>query len=259
MRRSTRVSTKKGWDLQVQAEQAYFIIFALVLVLVLLAISRMIQAASKTISQLNYESERDKRQHERIARERERQQYALRRGTWKINGQSSSVQWDRTDSRAHRTYHIDEAADEVFDPVSNVRGMDVRVPWGWPGAKRLNGMAVQPRRRKNSASMGSAIANFFKPKQLVDEAYLARRERSIRSLVEDRYGRAGQLAATQMPDIEWSRPQLPEELLKERETDQILASKPHQGVESGSGNFRGLRVVADNADVGETPRKASGA
>ncbi len=245
-----------------QAEFTYFALFFLVAAFMLLTLWRMIRAARSTIRQIKYESRRDRLEHQRIAREHDLQTRALRRATRNINGDADKANWGQGGRRrAHRSYHVDDAADEVFDPVSNVRGMDVRTPWGWPGSKKVNGRRPYKPGPPLSARMKTAAAAFFKPKKVVDEEVRARRERSIRSLVEDRYGRVGFHSNSQMPDIEWSRPTLPRELLEERETDQILARKPLEGVESDTKTLRGLQVVGGNPRLGktETSRKASGA
>lgn len=244
-----------------QSEYTYFVLFFLVAAFILLTLWRMVRAARSTIRQLHDESRRDKLQHQRIAREHDMQTRALRRGTRNIDGAARKVNWDQADRRAQRSYHVDQAADEVFDPVSDVRGMDVRTPWGWPGSRKVNGRRPYKPGPPMSERIKTAAAAFFKPKKVVDEEVRARRERSIRSLVEDRYGRVGFHNTSQMPDIEWSRPALPRELLEERETDQILARKPSQGVVSGTKTLRGLHVVGGNPRLGktETDRKASGA
>lgn len=244
-----------------QNDFTYLALFFLAAAFILLTLWRMICAARSTILQLSYESRRDKAQHQRIARERDIQKRALRRGTRKINGKAHKVDWDTADRRAQRYYHVDEAADEVFDPVTDERGMDIRTPWGWPGSKKVNGRRPYKPGPSVTARMKSAARAFFRPKRVVDEEVRARRERCIRSLVEDRYGRAGYFPTGQMPDIEWSRPPLPPELVKERETDQILARKPAQGVQSETKTLRGLQVVGGNPRLGKTKsdRKVSGA
>lgn len=243
-----------------QAEYTYFTLFFLGAVFILLTLWRLFRATRRTIHQLNHESRRDRLEHQRIAREHDFQTRALRRGTRNIDGEAHKANWGKGGRRAQRSYHVDDAADEVFDPVSNVRGMDMRTPWGWPGSKRINGHRPYNPRPPASARMKAAVVAFFSSKRVVDEEIRARRERSIRSLLEDRYGRVGYHTAGQMTDIEWSRPTLPRELLKERETDQMLAHKPAQGVESETEILRGLQVVGDNPRLGkkEINRKASG-
>lgn len=252
---------KPRWDLHVQSEYTYFALFLLIATFALMTLWRMFRSARSTFRQLNEESRRDKLQHQRIARERDFQTRALRRGTRGIDGTAHKVRWDKSGRRAQRSYHLDEAADEVFDPVSDVRGMDIRTPWGWPGSKKVNGLRPYKARPPVSARIKQAMVAFFKPKKAIDEEVRARRALSIRSLVEDRYGRVGFNAGGQMSDIEWSRPALPRELMKERETDQILARKPRQGVQSGTKTLRGLQVVGGNPRLGKdkTERKAFGA
>lgn len=237
-------------------EATYFALFFLIAAFLLLTLLRIVRAARGTIRQINDESRRDRLQRERIAREREFQQRALRRGTRRIDGKANKISWDEKGRRAKRTYHFDEAADEVFDPVSDVRGMDVRTPWGWPSSGRKTGAAPNRYAKTTRARMANSIVGFFKPKQVKDADYLQRRERSIRSLVEDRYGRVGHHTASHMPDFEWSKPELPAELIEERKHDQMHANKPNQDVDLKQDKLRGLRVVDGKAGKG---RKVSGA
>lgn len=237
-------------------EVTYFALAFLVAVFLLLTLLRIIRAARGTIYQLQKESRRDRLQRERIAKEREFQQRALRRGTRRIDGKAHKVSWDNNDRRASRSYHVDEAADEVFDPVSDVRGMDVRTPWGWPSSTRKTGAVPNRYARSTRSRVASSITGFFKPKKVKDTEYQLRRERSIRSLVEDRYGRVGQHTASQMPEFEWSKPKLPAELIEERKHDQMLANKPDQDVDLKQDKLRGLRVVDGKASK---DRKVSGA
>jgi len=239
----------------VDAEYTYFALFVLVTALLVMTMWRMFRAARTTIKQLNYETRRDKRQHERIQNEKHFQSRALRHGTRKINGKPRSVKWDKSDHRAKRDYHIDEAADEVFDYTSDKHGIDVRTPWGWPAPKGQPKAASRTRRASGSRGIGGTIAQLFKSKQVIDETYLAQRQWSLRHLVEDRYGRVG-YASSHMPDIEYSTPQLPAELIEEREKDQMLAWKPVQ--ETDLQEFKGIRLVADNTKPTDTHKKASG-
>lgn len=238
-----------------QAEYTYFAVFVLLAAVLILFLLRMFRAAKSTIRQLNYESRRDRAQYERIEREKRIQKRALRRGTRRIDGKADNVYWDQGDRRARRDYHIDEAADEVFDPVSDIRGSDVRTPWGWPQRQQVAGKFTHQRRARRRSGFTNSIANFFKSKEVVDEAYLARRRQSIRALVEDRYGRVGY--NSNMSDFEWSKPDLPREYLEEREKDQMLAMKLAKDVEAEAAKFQALRLVADNENPGKR-RKASG-
>lgn len=230
------------------AEYTYFILFVLVTTFALLSLWRIVRAAKGAIRQLNYESRRDRLQHERIARERHFQSRALRRSTRKVNGRTH-VGWDQSDRRAQRDYHIDEAAHEVFDPVANVRGMDVRTPWGWPGARSR-------RRQRAGSDIRSTISDFFRPKKVVDHQVRAQREQAIRALVEDRYGRIRHSAPA--TEIEWSRPQLPPEYLKERENDQVLAWKVSQEAADKAEKIQAIRLVASNTQPSSAQRRASG-
>lgn len=238
-----------------QAEYTYFALFVLVTAVLLLTLLRMFRAAKGTIRQLNYESRRDRLQHERIAREKRFQSKALRRGTYKINGNANPVGWDQSDRRAKRDYHIDEAAHEVFDPLSDVRGMDVRTPWGWPGSKGRNG-SVYGHGPSTASRFGAAVSAFFSTKKLVDEEVRAKRQRSIRALVEDRYGRV--CYSSPASEIEWSRPQLPREYVKKREKDQVLAWKMAQDAENTAKKMNGIHLVADNRSRAREQRRASG-
>lgn len=235
------------------AEYTYFALFVLITAVALLTLLRMFRAAKGTIRQLNYESRRDKLQYERIAREKHRQTRALRSGARRINGKKRQVGWDEADRRAKRNYHVDEAAHEVFDQVSEVRGMDVRTPWGWPGSNGRNS-SVSRRRPQARTGFGAAVADFFRTKRVVDQEVRAQRELAIRALVEDRYGRVGHPSPG--GEIEWSRPQLPAEYLKERETDQMLAWKASQDVRERQ--IKGLRLIAGKPTGTDKKRKASG-
>lgn len=239
-----------------QAEYTYFLLFVLVTAVLLLMLLRMFRAAKGTIRQLNYESRRDRLQHERIAREKHFQRRALRRGTHKINGKPNGVGWNQSDRRATRDFHVDEAAHEVFDPVSDVRGMDVRTPWGWPGSNARNGRTRQRRGQSTSARLGIAISDFFRPKQVVNHEVLAERQRCIRALVEDRYGRVGY--GSKNAEIEWSKPELPPELIEEREQDQMLAWKMAQDKTRKSHKAPGIRVVSGNSSRIGQHRRAAG-
>lgn len=237
-----------------QAEYTYFILFVMITSIVLLTLVRIFRAAKGTVGQLRDESRRDRLQYERIAREKHLQSRALRRGTRKINGKSN-VGWDQSGRRARRDYHVDEAAHEVFDPVSDVRGMDLRTPWGWPGSGPSNRNLAR-RRKSGRSGFGASFSAFFRPKRLVDEEVRAQREQAIRALVEDRYGRVGR--HSQGSEIEWSRPQLPPEYLKEREQDQMLAWKMSQKVASETDRIRSIRLVTDNSIGSRARRKVSG-
>ncbi len=224
-----------------QAETTYIVIYSLAGFLVLLTIWRFIRAAGTTISQIRFESERDRYQHQRIARQREQEYHRFRKATRKINGKARGLNWDESDRRAHRSYHVDDMADEVFDPLTDDRAMDIATPWGWPTSvsKKVNrfGYQAKPRRRN------SAFANFFRTKQVVDDEYRARQQRCIRSLVEDRYGRVSDLP--EMEEIEWSAPKLPPELLKERASDQVLGQKRSDQNISDLTEIRALKLVHD--------------
>lgn len=236
-------------------EFTYFVLFFLITAVVLLSLLRMFRGAKGTIRQLNDESRRDRLQHERIAREKHLQYKALRRGTRRINGKANAVGWDQSDRRARRDYHVDEAAHEVFDPVSQVRGMDIRTPWGWPGSNARN-RDLSQRRSSAPSGFGAALRAFFRPKQVVDHEVRAQREMSIRALVEDRYGRVGY--ASRHSDIEWSTPQLPPEYLKEREKEQILARKMSQDAADEPKRIQGIRLVASNPPGARQRQRASG-
>jgi hypothetical protein len=240
----------------VEAEYTYFALFVLVTALLVRVMWRMFHAARKTIKQLNYETRRDQLQHERILREKDFQAKALKRGTRKIDGKPPSVQWDSSERRAKRDFHIDEAAHEVFDQATDVRGMDVRVPWGWPAPKGHPRVAPGSTRRSRPTGFKDTVARLFQPKQVIDENYLARRQWSLRHLVEDRYGRVGFAQMGLMSDIEWSKPQLPAELIEERKNDQMLAWKSTQETEIQE--LKGIRLVADNTKPTKSHKKASG-
>jgi hypothetical protein len=240
-----------------QEEYTYLAIFILAGFFVLLIIWRFIRAAGSTIGQLRFEAERDRYQHQRIAWEKERQYQAFRKSTRKINGKARRVKWDRSDRRAQRDFHIDESADEVFDSSGDYWNKDVRTPWGWPSSagKRINPAGYR-RRPSLRSRMGKSISEFFRPKQVIDDEYRARRERNIRHLVEDRYGPVGQ--GPQMTEFEWSSPQLPAELLKEREADQVLAQEFSKDPDKEVRNIKAFRLVSDMSGSADARQRASG-
>lgn len=239
-----------------QPELTYFALFVLGAAFLLLTLWRIFRAARNTIYRLNYESRRDRLQHERIEREKRMQARALRRGTRKVNGKAHSINWDRKGRRARRDSHIDEAAHEVFGLASDTRCMDIRTPWGWPES---NG-GRRPARYRPKPSIASrlrdAASSFFRPKQLVDEQYRARRQQSIRALVEDRYGRVGYGADAS--EIEWSRPTLPKEYLEERRNDQMVAGKAARRVQIKTNEFKALHLAPDDPQPRAEQKKASG-
>lgn len=240
-----------------QAETTYLVIFVLAGFLAILTIWRFIRAAGTTIGQIKFESERDRYQHQRIDWQREREYQQFRKASRKIDGKASNIHWDDGDRRAHRGFHVDDAADEVFDLATETRAMDVSTPWGWPSssAKKVNraGYRVKAPSRKRKEN---AFVNFFKSKQVVDEAYKARRARSIRHLIEDRYGRVSD--TPQMEEVEWASPKLPAELLKERASDQVLGrdNKKHSIEETRE--VRALRLVSDVPERMRTQQRALG-
>lgn len=236
-------------------EVTYFALFFLVAAFLILTIMRMIRAARGTIHQLNKETRRDRLQRERIARERDFQRRALRRGTRRIDGKATMVGWDEKGRRAARSYHADDAVDEVFDPVSDIRGMDVRTPWGWPSSGRKNGAVPNRYAKSTGQRMAGSITGFFKSKKVKDLEYKQRRDHSIRALVEDRYGRVVNHSGSEMADFEWSRPNLPAALIEERRHDQMYARKLNQDVELKQDKLAGLRVVENGPG---SPRKVSG-
>ncbi len=238
-----------------QAEYTYFVVFVLIAASLILVMLRMFRSAKNTIRQLKYESRRDQKQYERIEREKRLQRRALRRGTRRINGKANRVHWDTSDRRARRDFHLDEAADEVFDPVADLRGRDVRTPWGWPQRDMVGGRPAYRRRSTAKSGFATAVADFFKTREVVDEAYIARRKQAIRAMVEDRYGRASMSSHT--PDFEWSRPVLPRAYLEERARDQMTVKKLAEGVEAEVAKFSALRLVSDN-EKPEERRMASG-
>ena len=228
-----------------ESEYLYFAFFVLAASVLILGSLRMGRAAKTFFETLRQDIRRDRRQRERIEREKRFQSKALRHGTRQINGKKRKVSWDQDSRRARRDYHVDEAADEVFDPVSNRRGMDIRTPWGWPQPQGYKTLAHYRHKTKAPRTIGNRLSGLFRTKQLVDEEVRARRHRSIRALVEDRYGRVG--ANAHMPDIEWSKPELPQELLEERATDQMFAWKPPQDGQAAE-SLGKLRLVGEHAE-----------
>ena len=245
-------------DSKLQVELTYLVIFFLVGVFVVLTAIRLIRAAGSTISQLRHESERDRRQHRRIAEEKYRQFVALREGSRKINGKATRIRWDESGRRAHREFHVDGAVDEVFDDTNEFRNMDVRTPWGWPSAsgKRIS-PAGRRRRPPLSVRMRNAAVALFRNKQVIDDEYRARVQRNIRALIEDRYGRAGHghLPAS---EIEWSKPQLPAELIRERQADQMHVKRESDPSDAQQRTIRALQLVSETKKDTGTKRKAAG-
>ena len=248
------------WGSKLQEEFTYIALFFLLAVFLLMSLWRIVRAAGTTIGQLRYEADRDRKQHQRIADEKRRQYTAMRQGTRRINGKprSKGVRWDQGGRRrAQRDFHIDESADEVFNDVSDDRGMDVRTPWGWPSSSgKQFGPALHRPRRSKSSGIRDAISAFFKTKHVIDDEYRAHREQSIRHLLEDRYGRVG--SGSQTPDFEYSTPQLPQEYVEERETDQLLASKIPQDPEAVARKIKVFRIVSDLPHSADNHKKVSG-
>lgn len=240
-----------------QEEYTYIALFVLVGVFVLLTGIRLIRAAGNAIGQLRFESERDRYQHRRIAAEKNRQFAALKQVSRKINGKPRKVHWNDGDRRAHREYHLEDVADEVFDVTTDFNGMDVRTPWGWPSSsgKRVNPV-VRTRKPAKKSGIGNSVRNFFKTKTVVDEEYRARQRRSMRVMVEDRYGRAGH--GFSASEVEWSKPELPPALVRERQSNRIYASKSNQDSEYGLIDAGSLRLVSDRTGTIVEKRKASG-
>ena len=242
---------------KLQAETTYTVIFVLAGFLAILTIWRFIRAAGTTIGQIKFESERDRYQHQRIEWQREREYQQFRKASRKINGKANNIHWDDSDRRAHRQLHVDDAADEVFDLTTEPRAMDVSTPWGWPSssAKKVNraGYRVRATSRKRK---GNAFVNFFKSKQVIDEEYKARRARSIRHLVEDRYGRVSD--TPQMQEVEWASPELPAALLKERASDQVLGRDNKKHSIDDMKEIRALRLVSDVPGTVKAQQRALG-
>ena len=219
----------------------------------LLAARRMFIAGRKLIRELRYESTRDRKQAERIAHEQKFQSKALRRGTRKIDGKPRDVDWDQKGKRAGRSFHPDNASHEVFGPASEKRAMDVRTPWGWPSRQGGHANAASTSSKRG---LGRTLSGWFRSKQVVDEEVRARQLQSLRRLVEDRYGRS---ASGLLPsDMEWSKPQLPDAYLREREQDQMLAWRPDQDRTPDTDQMERLSVVAEDSSSEKDRQKASG-
>lgn len=241
-----------------QAEVTYVAIFVLVGVFLLLTLLRMLRAAGRTIGQLRYESKRDRLEHKRIREQKYMEFRALNRSSRKIDGKATRVHWDGTGRRARRDFHFDETVGGVFNDMNKFRNMDVRTPWGWPGA---SGRGISPAGRRPRASMKTrfqvAAGNLFRNKRVVDAEHRARQQRNIRALLEDRYGRAGQHLTS--AEIEWSRPALPPELIREREEARIFANMPSQQSRDVDIKAGSLRLVSDEETKAEENRRATGA
>lgn len=240
-----------------QPEITYFVVFVLITAAAILLLWRLFRAANSTLQDLSNESRRDRLEYERIMREKYRQAQALRRGTRKVNGRHRNVNWDQSGRRAHRSYHVDEAFDEVFDLPTDDRGMDFLTPWGWPAPQGYRNLASYRHPKSRRSGFKHSVAQFFRKRQLVDDEFRARRQRSIRALVEDRYGRVGY--APQMQEVEWSRPDVTTKLVEERQTDQMLArTAPGLNVEPGAPELTSIRLVSNDEKEVTEPKKASG-
>lgn len=207
-----------------QAEATYFALAVLVTSLVLMVVLRLTKSAGKTISELRRESQRDRLEHARIARQKYFQEEALRRGSRRVNGKARMVRWDASGRRATRDFHLENEAGEIFGSSRRRSfNIDANTPWGWP-AQKANHPLVVPSRNKYA----EAISGFWKrlvatKKTVGDSEYRSRFENSMRHLLEDRYGRVDH--EHKLPSVPWVPPELPEELLEERRSDQIHARK----------------------------------
>jgi hypothetical protein len=237
-----------------QAEYTYVAIFVLLGIFVLLTVLRTFRATSGLIHQLRYEFWRDREQHERIAREKSFQLAALRRSSRHIDGTAREIRWDQGDKLPDA---IKDAAGEAFRNISEFPVQELRTPWGWPAssARRLErvGQITKP-------TLGSRVSQsargFFRRKQVVDEAIRARQAQSIRSLVEDRYSQARPNMASS--EIEWTRPMLPPELLRERELERFFATQAQQDSKRGVASQGRIRLVSDDSDTAANEKRVAG-
>ena len=236
-----------------QAEYTYVAIFVLLGVFILLTAWRLLRAAGNTIGQLRYESQRDRQQHKRIAAERDRTLTALEKGPRRVSGKATKINWDNSDKRAQR---LKKAASDAYRDIDTFPEQEVRTPWGWPssGGRSLSGV------RKNRPALSTRVSNsakdLFRSKKVVDDAHRARQAHSIRALFEDRYGRVGHNIPAS--DIEWAKPKLPPELLKEREARRFFANQPNQDSDFGENRKNGLKLVSSDNDPVTQERKAAG-
>ena len=227
-----------------QAEFTYVAIFILVGVFLLLTVLRVIRAAGNTIGQLRYELKRDREQHKRIAKERNHELLALRQSSRRIDGKAVRVNWDVGGRRAHRDEEADFDSFEVFNEIPR---QEMKTPWGWPSSSGGQGkFSGRLRKPDGGARIADSARAFFKPKKVVDEAHRARQAQSIRALIEDRYSRVDRFSAGS--DIEWSRPELPDELIREREANRFFAKRPQQDAEFGKSTNVSRKLAESDLD-----------
>ena len=207
-----------------QAEYAYFVVAVLVTSLVLMVILRLTKSAGKTIGELRRESQRDRLEHARIARQKYFQEEALKRGSRRVDGKARMVRWDAQGRRATRQVHLEHEAGEAFRANRpHHLNIDANTPWGWPEQK-ANHPLIVPTRNKYVEAISGFWKRLVATKQIVgDSEYRTRFEKSMRHLLEDRYGRVGYEYET--TTVEWVPPELPQELVEERRGDQMHARK----------------------------------
>ena len=233
-----------------QTEQLYFVLAVLSATFIVLLLLRLGKSASRTIDDLRRESDRDRLQHARILQQKHAQEEALRRTTRKINGKPVKRSWGHRRQRAIRDHQLQGAASEAFDAVSSrERERREGTPWGWPSKAGHKPQKRSVRKRTTRSGISRFWSGLFRKKEEVhSDSYKLRCEQSLRNMVEDRYGRASR--DVEMTEIDWAKPNLPSELVQEREVEHMLAWKPEQGP-------RQMRRETDKLKVVDFPNKSS--
>lgn len=229
-----------------QLEFVYLALFMVSATLLVLLLIRMGRNANDTIRELKREIRRDRRQQNRVQRQRYLESEILRRSARKINGKPLDVGWDNRRRRAHRDLHLGDLPDEDFTRNDHAWLGEFRTPWGWPGMKSNKRLASKRAPSPLSDRLSALARTLLQKKQTVsDESYQLKRAWCIRHLVEDRYGRVE--IGPNMQEVEYVQPRLPRKFLEERETDQILAWKVQPEVDEKRLERHELYLVGEEA------------
>ena len=209
---------------EIIAETLYFVIAALVVGYLVLMFMRLMKFTRRTYGEIRNEANRDRLQRTRIERQRYVQENILRKCSRRVNGKPRGVNWDSSDRGAARRHKYDNDIDRALASYGTRRYRPgVTVPWGWPELK-ANRPLIRPLRSKRHQSIRSFVGKRFATKGTVNKtADRLRYENSIAHLLEDRYGRVGY--HNDATTIQWERPKLPRQLLKERQSDLMHARK----------------------------------
>jgi hypothetical protein len=126
------------------------------------------------------------------------------------------------------------------DPVLQRELMHVPTPWGWPGHRgpasfKSQASADAQEVHGVSESINQFVERLFSEKRTVDsQEYLLRKDASLRTLIEDRYGRASTMKAIPYRQVKPPRlrdPSQPHDQMDNfpsGKVDQIAARIPRQ-------------------------------